>query len=203
MLRKQLGLIVTMLLPVSVLMIGFLVTHSDAWLKQSSYANETADPAACGDNYRINFGVDRPHSPSYCPPNNLVEASESASFSSSWFNDDHIHWYRQQIWTFDNPYAWGTRCKIERDEEIHYSWFGADNADYTGGYWDGVEMAWRGPTGTNIYKWADNVRWFQKEINGVRYRCPKYHIYTRSPSWFDCLDSNPLTYNHWSADSYM
>lgn len=182
--KKQLDLIVAVLLPVSILAIGFLRSRAMA-----GNPAETFVPTACGNSYRSWFGGETPHAPGYCPGQNVSSTTETASFSA--IDDDTIHWHRFQYWTFGVTTPWGSStCNVTLYKDIPAGWFG-DSTDYTIGYWNGTESSWRksGDPDTILVS-SDTYRWFRKVVDGTNYRCPKYRVYETSQSFYDCISGD-------------
>lgn len=173
--KKRLDLIVASMLPVCILVIGFLISRA--------MAGDTFDPAACENSYGSWFGKETPGMPSYCPGYNTSSTAETAYFSS--IDNTKIHWHREQDWTFAVNTPWNTStCNVTLDKDILAGDFG-DSTDYKIGYWNGTESKWR--DGDCVYVSSDFYKWFRKNVDGTNYRCPKTRYYETSQSYYDCF----------------
>jgi len=186
MLRGRLGLLVASLMPVCVLIGGFIASNSTALLHpfdENDPYRETASSDECGEAYRDWFGAETPYSDGYCPGQNIWKTMENAWFESTGDNEQY-RWRRDQEWYFDNPPTPipGNYCYItlNRPGET-YS---------LNGLWTGVEIKER--IGNRVKLQTNWLRWECDFINGFYYRCPYQRQYDGwdEPLYFDCERGN-------------
>ncbi len=184
--RKQLELILTALLPVMVLVIGFFVATSKAGLNNV----ETADPAEAGPFYRtpgsehdgeeMHFGPEI-YSTTLCPGGD--DFNVGFDIYVTWENADvwipqipnAVHWYRFQRWDFtseDTP--WGTNtAEITLDDDI--GWEGENLGDSFP--WNGYESHSRSiiDDEVRVYSSSDVTTWGKYTVGEKKFICPMFH----------------------------
>lgn len=181
--RKQLEIILTALLPVVVLAVGFFAVSSKAELNK----RETANPVAAGAYYRIPgvggkyFGPEI-YSSDLCSPADpddfdIYVTSENASAFASHI-PNAVYWHRFQRWNFTSEETpWGTNSA-----EITYNgnigWKGDDLGVGNGRPWSGYEYHSRSIIDGEevIYSGSDVTGWRKyTDENGKNHICPKFH----------------------------
>ena len=181
--RKQSDLILTALLPVIALVIGFFAVTSNAGLN----SRETASPAAAGPYYRAP-GVDGQYfgseisSSDLCGEANgfdIYVTSESASVSAG-DRPRVVDWYRFQRYDFASDTPWGTNsAEITYSGALSWTSEVSSGGDGTTGYpWSGDESHSRhtpsdGETYVSVY--GSVTGWKKKTHSGTRYICPNFY----------------------------
>ena len=181
--RKQLELILTALLPVMVLVIGFFVVTSKAEINRN---RETADPELAGDYYRYPgkdgkyFGAEV-NSSLLCGTTTgftINATSESATVSASDI-PAAVDWNREQVWSFGGTTPWETdSATITYAGPLSWKLDVVEGGDGTVGHpWSGYEYHDRAhaDNGDVIVVVSGIVTgWKKEEVEGTKYICPNY-----------------------------
>ena len=200
--RKQLELILTALLPVMVLVIGFFVVTSKAEINRN---RETADPELAGDYYRYPgkdgkyFGAEI-NSSLLCGTItgfNINATSENATVSASDISGA-VDWNREQVWSFNATTPWETdSATITYTGALSWKLEVSSGGDHTTGYpWSGYEYHDRAiaDNGDVIVLVSGYVTgWKKEEVEGTKYICPNY-IKTVQDYRYSC--------ETWAVDSW-
>ncbi len=188
--RKRLELILTALLPVAVLSIGFVTFSSKAGLN----SNETASPKASGDYYRapgkdgMYFGPEVYSSTLNGGPFNngfeIVYTNECGSVSAS-STPNAVSWHRNQVWSFstdpehDTP-PWGTTSSyIALRDDL--GWDEISLGGGTTGYpWAGYEIHESEADSLIVSGWTDVTGYRRHPVDADAddepiYICPMYY----------------------------
>lgn len=162
--QKHISLLLTTVMPVCVLMVGFAVSHVIG-------ETETFNP----DNNWCNSFGETSNMLTYCPSYSEgsctypILTEEDAWFTAG--DADTIYWHRDQYRFFDAECGPGndTTCSAELRNK-------ALNGEFPNGFWNGYEdkdlRTQYNPD--RVYSDADWMKWQGELIDGTYYRCPTY-----------------------------
>ncbi len=186
--NKHIGLVVSLLVPILVLVLGFSLSQA--------FFNVTYNPPipACNDWRAYRWEGTPMYCPGGDPVNGVNDSAEGANFLR--YSATAIEWTNTSHKEFDWEYAPGYNyCGRIIDKLLYTGW----SSHWSGNEWS--TRVWK--SGLNI--WAVDVysyttTYAHRAVNGVNYRCPTYH---QDLAGYRRCDNLQEVYNPWISEAIL